>query len=246
MVSPGHQTMDLLHHFILQKERFLPLSWTCGKKTRLDSICDSLVLTEHPLYTLGPAHLENKIEGENGVHIPHNTIYQILLHHDGVEPCMEKRKQRKWVRYERDHSLSFWQEDWEMISLDGQDRRLIAFMDGSSRLITCYGVFDRPTTEYTIRVLDQGFQEYGVPREILTDNGSQFVSPMNSEIADHAFQKFLEYHGIRHVRARVNHPQTNGKIERFSGEVERRTSRFCSVEKVVHWHNEIKPHRSLD
>lgn len=38
----------------------------------------------------------------------------------------------------------------------------------------------------------------------------------------------------------------DGKIERFFGEVERRTPRFGSVERVVHWHNEIKPHCSLD
>ena len=158
---------------------------------------------------------------------------------------MKKRKQRKWVRYERDHSMSMWQGDWKMISLDGQDRWLIAFMDDSSRLITCYGIFDRPTTENTIQVLEKGFEEYGFPREILTDNGSQFVSSRNPETADHTFRKFLEYHGIRHIRARVNHPQTNGKIERFFGEVERRTPRFGSVEKVVHWHNEIKPHSSL-
>lgn len=55
---------------------------------------------------------------------------------------MKKRKQRKWVRYERDHSMSLWQGDWKMVSLDGQNRWLIAFTDDSSRLITCYGVFD--------------------------------------------------------------------------------------------------------
>lgn len=159
---------------------------------------------------------------------------------------MKKRKQRKWGRYERDHSMSLWQGDWKMVSLGGQDRWLIAFMDDSSRLITCYAVIVRPTIEYTIRVIEQGFQEYGVPREILTDNGSQFVSSMNPETADPTYRKFLKCHEIRHFKVRVNHPQTNGKIERFFGEVQRRTPRFGSVEKIVHWHNEIKPHSSFD
>lgn len=36
----------------------------------------------------------------------HNTIYWILLEHGRVEVCMKKRKQRKGVRYERDHAMS--------------------------------------------------------------------------------------------------------------------------------------------
>lgn len=37
-------------------------------------------------------------------------------------------------------------------------------------------VSGRPTTQYTILVLERGFQEYGIPREILTDDESRFVS----------------------------------------------------------------------
>ena len=62
----------------------------------------------------------------------------------------------------------------------------------------------------------------------------------------HKFKQFLAEHGMKHVVARVKHPQTNGKIERFFGEVERRVGKFGSVEAVVRWHNEVKPHRSLD
>jgi transposase InsO family protein len=44
----------------------------------------------------------------------------------------------------------------------------------------------------------------------------------------------------------VKHPRANGKIERFSGEVERRIEKFGSIDKIVHWQNEIKPHMSLN
>jgi putative transposase len=246
-ISSGYQTKVFQIISFYQKNGFYPYPRNPGRKPRLISDeTEALVLTAYDSYSLGPTLLEKKIEKEYDLHIPHNTLYRILLHHDRVEPSMKKRKQRKWVRYERTHSMSLWQGDWKMISLDGQDLWLIAFEDDSSRLITCYGVFDRPTTEYTIQVLEKGFQDYGVPREILTDNGSQFVSSINPDTADHSFRKFLEYHGIRHIRARLNNPQTNGKIERFFGEVERRASKFGSVDKVVYWHNEIKPHSSLD
>ena len=107
-------------------------------------------------------------------------------------------------------------------------------------------VFDSPTTENTLSVLQQGFAEYGTPREILTDHGTQFVAACNREHAHHTFKEFLDQNGIKHIVATVKHPQTNGKIERFFGEVERRIGKFGSVDKIVHWYNVIKPHMSLD
>ena len=119
-------------------------------------------------------------------------------------------------------------------------------MENSYRLITCYGVFDSPTTENTITVLNQGFREYGTPREILTDNGTQFVSARDREHAHHKFGEFLALHNIRHIPTAIKHPQINGKIERFFGEVERRIDKFGSVDKIVYWHNVIKPHMSIN
>ncbi len=112
-------------------------------------------------------------------------------------------------------------------------KMIIAFMDDVSRSITCFGVFDEATTENTIKVLRRGFAEYGVPDEILTDHGIQFVPARNRGSASHKFKQFLAEHGVKHAVARIKHPQTNGKIERFFGEVERRAEKFGSVEAAV-------------
>ncbi|HDY74844.1 MAG TPA: IS481 family transposase, partial [Euryarchaeota archaeon] len=52
--------------------------------------------------------------------------------------------------------------------------------------------------------------------------------------------------GIRHILARVKHPQTNGKIERFFGTLEQKHGFFDSLNEFVMWYNQIKPHMSLD
>jgi putative transposase len=104
-------------------------------------------------------------------------------------------------------------------------------MDDSSRLITFYGVFDSPTTENNLLVLRLGFNEYGVPREILTDHGTQFVSARYQEHAHHTFKEFLNQYGIKNIVATVKHPQTNGKIERFFSEAERRIEKVGSIDK---------------
>ena len=67
-------------------------------------------------------------------------------------------------------------EPWKEFEFNGSKKRIVAFIDDSSRLITCYGIFESPTTENTITVQNHGFLEYGTPREILTDHGSRFVS----------------------------------------------------------------------
>ena len=60
-------------------------------------------------------------------------------------------------------------------------------MDDASRFITCYGVFDSATTENTIKVLREGFAEYGIFDEILTDHRTQFVAAKSREKAKYRF-----------------------------------------------------------
>jgi Integrase core domain len=54
---------------------------------------------------------------------------------------------------------------------------------------------------------------FGVPEEVLTDNGSQYVTWRGKS----AFARELEKQGIRQVVAAPRRPQTLGKIERFWG-----------------------------
>lgn len=213
----------------------------------IDERIEELILETYHATNNGPTHLKKKIEKTCGIHIPHNRIYRILLTHGLVEINMKKRQQRKFIRFERDHSMSMWQGDWKEIGCDGLKKWVVAFMDDSSWLITCYGVFDSLTTENTITVLNLGFREYGTPsREILTDNGTQYVSARNREHAHYKFKEFLALHNIKHIPTSIKHPQTNGKIERFFGDVKRRIAKFGSIDKIVHWHNVIIPHMSLD
>lgn len=105
-VSPDYQTKDISNHFILQKNGFYPYPRQLGRKPEpIPDKTETFVLTVQKTYSLGPSLLEGKIEKEYEFHIPHNTIYRILLSHERVKPCMKKQTQSKWVRYERDHPM---------------------------------------------------------------------------------------------------------------------------------------------
>ncbi|KII67125.1 Transposon Tf2-9 polyprotein [Thelohanellus kitauei] len=68
-------------------------------------------------------------------------------------------------------------------------------------------VMDTTTAEDTIQVLDEIFSRIGVPREIVSDNGPQFISK--------TFSDYLQGEGIIHTRSPPYHPSTNGTAERF-------------------------------
>jgi transposase InsO family protein len=118
-------------------------------------------------------------------------------------------------RFERARPNQLWQTDLFTFVLKRQNRRvyLVAFMDDHSRFIVGYGLHASQSTALVLDVLRTALSSYGTPEEILTDNGSQYITWRGKS----AFTKELEKRGIRQVVARPRRPQTLGKIERFWG-----------------------------
>jgi transposase InsO family protein len=85
---------------------------------------------------------------------------------------------------------------------------------------------------------------FGVPHNIITDNGSNFAS--------REFYEFCEDNGIKFNLASVLHPQTNGQVERINGLIcdgikKRLTSAAAAwVEELpsVIWSLRTTPYRS--
>jgi hypothetical protein len=125
-------------------------------------------------------------------------------------------------------------------------------MDDHSRFIVAYGLHASQSAALVLEVLRAGMASYGAPREILTDNGSQYVTWRGKS----AFTKELEKRGIQQVVARPRHPQTLGKIERFWGTLWREcvaTAVFLDLGDAqrriglfIDYYNFARPHRGAD
>jgi transposase InsO family protein len=89
----------------------------------------------------------------------------------------------------------------------------VAFLDDHSRFLVSYGLHASQSAALVLEVFRAGLSSYGPPEEVLTDNGSQYVTWRGKS----ACTKELEKRGIRQVVAAPRHPQTLGKIERFWG-----------------------------
>ncbi len=98
----------------------------------------SAVLAVNDGQRRGARNMEARIEKETGIHIPHNTIHEILMDNSLASEESGKKKRRKWIRYERVHSNSLWHTDYKQLN-DG--RWFLCYEDDASRFVTGWGVF---------------------------------------------------------------------------------------------------------
>jgi hypothetical protein len=104
-----------------------------------------------------------------------------------------------------------WQSDICTFRLGGQNAYLIGFMDDYSRYMTGLGLYRSQTAENVLEVYRRARGEYGVCKEMLTDNGRQYTNWRGKT----RFEQELKKDRIRHIKSRPHHPMTLGKMERF-------------------------------
>jgi transposase InsO family protein len=115
-------------------------------------------------------------------------------------------------RFERAEPNQLWQSDIFTFLLRKHERLyLTAFLDDHSRYICSFALAHHQKSGLVMEALGRAIADYGVPREILTDQGRQYTVWRGET----EFEEELRKHGIRHVKSRPQHPQTMGKIERF-------------------------------
>ena len=176
--------------------------------------------------------------------LAYSKLHEYLLKEGISIPDKKKQKQRKYCRYERKHSFSLGHMDWhESKAISG--KLVCAWEDDASRLVPVGGEFDNATTENAIKVVKEAkkiaWEKYSALLLALnTDKGSQFYankSNLDGERGMAEFEKFLEKEGIKHIPSRRNHPQTNGKEERWFRTYNENRLKFNSFEEFIEWYN---------
>src|SRR3989344_3959172 len=170
--------------------------------------------------------------------LSHDTI-NIILREAGITRKEHNRGQRaKYVRFQRKHANSLWHID---DSEFGGQGKIITVIDDCSRY--CLGIFHVNTvsTNIVIKFLDELIKKFGVPRQIISDNGS----PYGSKSKHSKFDRWCRKRGIEHIRSRVKRPQTNGKVERLFGTIKGEIDKCQELERLRYRYNHHRPHESL-
>jgi len=185
---------------------------------------------------------------QQGSAVSQHIIQRILDEKGLTEPCEKRRGQRSYVRYQWPISNYMWHCDWSELG----DKQYCAFIDDRSRKIMALGEFDNATTKNTFFVFYQAVLVNQVcPVLMLSDKGTQFFANTrnkNGERALSEFEKELNELGIELWTSRRNHPQTNGKMEKWFHTMKRRFKKHPdeTLQDFVKWYNEHRIHHSLE
>lgn len=221
-------------------------------KTKISNQDKQAVLEQWKKHRLNALYLENVIELEAKKKISHNTIHRIMLEYGLASEQESKQKRRKpWVRYEREHSLSAVHMDWH-ISRTVPGMHVCVVLDDASRKILSAGEFTNATTGNSVLLLSEALNScrstynMGI-RECISDHGTQFFADKRGKngVAEHVFEGFLKSEGIKQILCGVNHPQTNGKVEKWFDFYEHHRGRYGSIGELVDWYNN-RMHGSLN
>ena len=218
---------------------------TGRSETVLNQNAIIVILDLRTHFGYGACRIEQILK-QKGFAISHRQIEKVLIRKGMVVANPKKQKPRKWVRYELPHPNDLWHTDWSYDPFTG--KQLSVYIDDRTRLITCFGVFQNATAENSAALLRSGIAEYGKPKAVMTDHGSQYyANHPNAEQENTLFRQVLDPLSIKHCLARINRPQTNGKVERFfrTYKEEFAAGSFKNIADFMWHYNENRPHMSL-
>ena len=188
-----------------------------------------------------------------------SAAYRALVRAQMIDPNLRDRRSRKWKRWERAAAMELWQMDvvGGFPLADGTSAKVLTGIDDHSRMCVCATVMARERTRAVCDGLRGALAAYGIPAQILTDNGKVFTGRFNHPPVEVLFDAICRENGIEHLLTQPRSPTTTGKIERFHRSVRAEflwgRAPFANVKTAqraidewVEFYNTARPHQGID
>ncbi|MFE9999701.1 IS481 family transposase [Streptomyces avermitilis] len=218
---------------------------------------------KHPKW--GPRRIAHVLERAGQVDpVPSRmTVYRILVRHGLVEPGVRRRKRSDYKRWQRDRPMQLWQMDIvggvmlvNTVTGELTEAKVVTGVDDHSRYCVIASVVERATGRAVCSAFAGALRRFGVPEEVLTDNGKQFTDRFGQG-GEVLFDRICRENGIAHRLTQPASPTTTGKVERFHQTLRRELLDDCgafeSIEQAqaaldawVEEYNCMRPHQALD
>jgi transposase InsO family protein len=227
------------------------------KSTLPSGVLAEIARTKRRFPDFGMRRVRDWLARFKGIRISANTVQKALREEGLAGPPPRpkpKRKRQPPRRFERSRPGELWQSDITSFLFTRDSRRvyLVVFLDDFSRYVVSWALCGHQKSVLVHDALSEGLARFGKPKEILTDQGRQYVSWRGKS----SFHKLLLAEGIGHVVSRAHHPQTLGKCERLWKTIDeefwqraRPQDLADARERLGHYfahYNHFRPHQGID
>ena len=219
---------------------------------------------EHPRWGSKRIRMELLRRPVAGVVVPSTaTINRVLIRQGLVAPRPRKRPRESYVRWERPAPMQLWGMDIvggvmlvNPVTGELREAKVVTAVDDHSRFCVIAKVVEHATSRAVCLAFAEALVRFGVPQEVLTDNGKQFTDRFGKG-GEVLFDKICRKNGITHRLTTPASPNQNGKVERFHGTLRPdfldQAGPFTSIQEAqaavdawVGHYNEQRPHQGLD
>jgi transposase InsO family protein len=203
----------------------------------------------------GPHTIAAHLQRAHGTSPAPSTIWKILRRNGLVSEQPKKRPRSSYLRFEADLPNETWQSDfthWRLAS--GAGVEILTFLDDHSRKALSVDAHPVVTVQLVLAQFRAAVAKHGAPASTLTDNGLVFTTRVRG--GRNTFENELNLLGIDQKNGRPNHPQTQGKVERFQQTLKKwlRAQPPAStiddlqaqLDAFRDYYNTVRPHRSLN
>lgn len=136
---------------------------------------------------------------------------------------------------------------------DGARCEPLTVRDDWSRMVLCAQLMDEPGADGVRKELERLFENHGLPKAILADNGPPFAMT-RARCGMTTLSAWWVSLGIRLLRSRPGHPQDNGGHERMHLDLryevedigaDDRLAQQAALDRWRHEFNHVRPHEAL-
>jgi transposase InsO family protein len=164
----------------------------------------------------GPGSVWSLLTDQGVAGVPSEaTIWRVFVRRGQIVPQPRKRPKVAYRRFVRERPNECWQIDATHTELGtGRVVEIINLIDDCSRLCVESLAVAVCTSPTAWKAFSRAAERYGLPAELLSDNGAAFRS-VATGARPVVFERNLLALGVRTLHSRPHHPQTCGKVERF-------------------------------
>src|SRR5215471_19807782 len=187
-----------------------------------------------------------------------SAVYRCLVRAAVIDPMTRRRRRETWKRWERGGPMELWQMDvvHGFLLADGSSAKAFTGIDDHSRYCVSARLMARERTQAVCDGFSSALKTYGLPQQVLTDNGKVFTGRFAQPPVEVLFDRICRENGVDHILTQPRSPTTTGKIERFHRTLREdfntrqvfrnlKTAQHALDEWVVYY-NSGRPHQSLD